>query len=69
MKIYKAIKDLTQEDIFDVCSQSEKCMSCVLHKACCLTDDLYKFLQKYKRSKVIDCELERVIYIWKEDED
>ena len=44
-------------------------MSCVLHKACCLTDDLYKFLQKYKRSKVIDCELERVIYIWKEDED
>lgn len=68
MKIYKPIKELNRDDINKICSRSGGCNTCVLHKACCLTDDIYSFIQRYKRLGMFDYEMERSVYVWEETE-
>lgn len=63
-KRYKKIKDLTQSEIIDICKRTNNCGQCPLRKACCLTADLYKLIQDYKKSGKIDYELERMVYVW-----
>ena len=65
-KIYKAIKNLTQEEIRDICKRTSNCSQCCLRKVCCLTADVYTLIQKYKKSGDVDCEMERQVHVWKD---
>ena len=64
MRRFKQIKNLTKSDIDNLCNRQESCNTCILRKVCCLTADLYTFIQEYKKSGTIDYEMERSIYIW-----
>ena len=66
MKEHKQIKNLTREDIRNICEYFDKCEKCVLRDVCAVTADPIELFEKYnKHHKTIDYRLEETIYIWR----